>query len=261
MIIYGYNITLSDATFMLAVATSISVIFSAKVAWHTKRLADQNSKLVMKNDELIGQNERQHKERLRPLCFAMTPQDNFITDFNVILTNPVQITNLPASHPSINLRFYNKGLGPAINLRFHINDIKNFRITRDFMVAHTLPPNDKYDFKTLIPPVKITGVDGKLVFSMTPVQVVNEAYFIVCEYESMFTGDTFHSIVARGYLDHYLAGDGLNQWRFNRPTTPLVEFKAGLDPAKPIWPVPPNDVSYPGEFLNFPSTTEKEHTS
>ena len=177
------------------------------------------------------------------------------------MINPVFTNRLPTSHASINIRFYNKGLGPAINLRFHINNMKNQRITKDFMVTHILPPSEKYEFPSLIPPIIIHDANGKLIFEMPPGQVVHDAYFIVCEYESMFSGDAFHSIVAKGYRDPSLAGDGMNQWRLNRPITPPVEFKPGRDPAKPIWPVPPNDVSYPGEFLNLPSTAEKEHKS
>jgi hypothetical protein len=267
--------TLSHATFLLAIITAISAFFIAlssiftglaasatrQLAEHNKDLVMQNKSLVNKNDELIRQTERQHRERLRPLCFAMTSQDNDIRDFRDVMINPVFTNRLPTSHSLINIRFYNKGLGPATNLRFHINNIENQRITKDFMVAHVLPPNGKYDFPSEIPPITIHDANGKLIFEMSPAQVVHDAYFIVCEYESIFSGDTFHSIVAKGYLDPSLAGDGKNQWRLNRPITPPVEFEPGLDPSKPIWPIPPDDVSYPGEFLNFPSTTEKEHTS
>ncbi|MHB1631772.1 MAG: hypothetical protein ACYCR3_10975 [Acidithiobacillus sp.] len=60
MIIYGYDITLSDATVLLALATAVSVFFTAKAASHTKRLADHNK-------ELVEQSERHHMDDERPI--------------------------------------------------------------------------------------------------------------------------------------------------------------------------------------------------
>ena len=258
MIIYGYDITLSDATVLLALFTAISVIFTAIAAVHTRKLAQYNK-------EIITQSEIQHRERFRPLCFPMTNKREVIADFNEALSQTKTImspngvyNNFP--DPRVQLTFMNKGLGPAINLRFHINNITNQRITRDFLISHVLPPNEIFEFTSEIPLLSADDGDGNA-FTMSPHDIINNAYFFICEYESMFSGDAFHSIVAKGYRDPSLAGDGENQWRLNRPITPPVEFEPGLDPGKPIWPVPPNDVSYPGEFLNFPSTTEKEHTS
>ena len=260
MIIYGYDITLSDATVMLAVVTAVSAIFTAVAARHTKKLAQYNK-------DLITQGEKQHREALRPMCVPTTTTNYAIADFGEVL-GPYRVlvhssTNVPITNgsPTIYLHIVNKGVGPATNVRFHINNIQRQRITRDFLVAHVLPPGEVSKFLSEIPPLNIYDDSGKLVFGMPPGQVTTDAYFIVCEYESIFSGDVFHSIVAKGYLDTYLASDGKNQWRLNRPITPPVEFEPGLDPAKPIWPVPPNDVSYPGEFLNLPSTTKKEHTS
>ncbi|MHB8210361.1 MAG: hypothetical protein ACYDDP_03350 [Acidithiobacillus sp.] len=263
MIVFGYNITLSGATVLLAAVTAVLAIFTAVAAQHTKKLAQYTK-------SIITQSEKQHREALRPMCIPITATDNAIADFGevigpyrVLLRNTIK-TIETNGNPTLYLHFVNKGLGPAVNVRFHINNINNERITRDFLVAHILPPGETCKFLSEIPPLNINDVSGKLIFGMPPDQVVYDAYFIVCEYESMFSRDAldvFHSIVAKGYRDPSLAGDGKNQWRLNRPITPPVEFKPGLDPAKPIWPVPPNDVSYPGEFLNFPSTTEKEHTS
>lgn len=67
MIIGGYEITTSVATFLLAiataimaVATAISVIFSARMSRYTKKLA-------IRNKELIEQNERHHMDDERPV--------------------------------------------------------------------------------------------------------------------------------------------------------------------------------------------------
>jgi hypothetical protein len=249
MNICGYHITLSGATVLLATFTAVSAIFTAIAARHTKKLAQYNK-------DIITQSEKQHRESLRPLCFPMTQKNNVIY-FNKVITVGALRSNLgPGTSPRIKVRFCNKGLGPAINLRFHINNIHNQRITKDFMVAHALPPNGVYDFISEIPLLKMNGINGNLVFEMPPGQVVHDAYSIVCEYNSMFSGEVFHSIVAKGYRDPALAGDGENSWRLNRPLTPPVEFKPGLDPAKPIWPLPPEDANYPAEFLNFSSPPE-----
>ena len=257
MIICGYDITLADATVLLALFTAVSAFFTARAAVHTRKLAQYNK-------EIIIQSKIQHRERFRPLCFPMTTHREVISDFNQVL--PQTKLNVVSGRaynqvpdPSVRLAFMNKGLGPAINLRFHINNITNQRITRDFLISHVLPPNELFEFTSEIPLLSVSCGDGRT-FTMTPDDIINNAYFLVCEYESMFSGDAFHSIVAKGYRDPSLAGDGKNQIRLNRPIIPPVEFNPGLDPAKPIWPVPPSDISYPGEFLNFPPTLEKEHT-
>jgi hypothetical protein len=253
MTIYGYDVTLSDATVLLALFTAISAIFTALAAVHTRRLAQYNK-------EIITQSEIQHRERFRPLCFPMTNKREVIADFNEVLI-PSKTTMSPDGiyntfpDPRMQLIFLNKGLGPAINLRFHINDIRNQRITKDFLVSHVLPPDEIFEFTSKIPLLSADHGDGKT-FTMSPHDIISNAYFFVCEYESMFSGDVFHSIVAKGYQDPALADDGMNQWRLNRPITPPVEFEPGLDPAKPIWPVPPEGANYPAAFLNFPSQPE-----
>lgn len=267
MIICGYDITKSVATLIMAVATvllavaaAVSAIFTAIAAHHTKKLAQYNK-------DLIAQSEKQHREALRPMCVPTTANNNAIADFGEVIGPYRVLVPNKSDRPELNgaatifLHIVNKGVGPATNVRFHINNRQSQRITRDFLVAHVLPPGEVSKFLSEIPPLNIYDDSGKLVFGMPPGQVTTDAYFIVCEYESIFSGDALHSIVAKGYPDTYLASDGKNQWRLNRPITPPVEFEPGLDPAKPIWPVPPNDVSYPGEFLNLPSTTKKEHTS
>ena len=267
MIVYGYDITLSVATFLLAIFTAasalfiaVSAVFTAIAAFHTRNLAKYNK-------DLVSQNEKQHREALRPLCVPTTATgiaierfDKVIGPYNVLVRDGHKTTETNGK-PTLHLQFVNKGIGPAVNVRFHINNINHQRITKDFMVTHALPPGETCIFLSEIPSLNIRDDSGKLFLGMSSDQVVNDAYFIICEYESIFSGDTFHSTVAKGYLDPSLAGDGKNQWLLNRPTTPPVEFKPGLDPSKPIWPIPPDDVSYPAEFLNIPSTTEKEHKS
>ena len=249
--------------FISAFVTFCLVCVTAWMAYQTKRLANYNQEIVKqnralskKNDALIQQSERQHKERLRPLCFPIT-QDSNVIDFNKAITMGAPSSNHgPGIPPHIEFLVCNKGLGPAINLRFHINDIHNRRITKDFMVTHVLPPNEENKFVSHIPPLNMLDENGGLFFGMEPSQVVNDAYFIICEYGSMFSKETFHSIVAKGYRDPSLAGDGKNQWRLNRPLTPPVEFRLGLDPSKPIWPLPPEDANYSAEFLNLSSPPE-----
>lgn len=253
MIIFGYKITLSDATVLLAVTAAVSAIFTAIAAHHTKKLAQYNK-------DLITQSETQHQERFRPLCFPMTKNHDVIASFDEVLSQTKKFSppgggfqTIPDSR--VHLIFMNKGLGPAINLRFHINNMANQRITRDFLVSHALPPDEAYEFMSEIPCLSFDGINGKN-FTMSPQDVISNAYFLVCEYESIFSGDAFHSVVAKGYRDPSLAGDGNNQWRLNRPLTPPVEFRPGLDPSKPIWPVPSEDANYPAAFLNFPSTPD-----
>lgn len=257
---------LSIATFILVLVTACLVGVTAWMAYQTKKLADynreiveQNRALVEKNDALIQQNEKHHRERLRPVCFPMTGKGNVIAGFSEVMGRYNEIMagyrGTVITDPSafiLYLRFVNKGLGSAINLRFHINNMHNQMITKDFLITHALPPGEIYEFLSEIPALNI-GYDSETrATRMDSWQVVQDAYFIVCEYESMFSGETFHSIVAKGYRDPYLASDGKNGWRIHRPLTPPVEFKPGLDPAKPIWTVPPEDSEYPGAFLNFP---------
>ncbi|MCR1344073.1 hypothetical protein [Acidithiobacillus ferrooxidans] len=255
MIIFGYEITTSVATVLLAAATTISAIFTAFSAHHTKKLAQYNK-------ELIAQSEKQHREALRPMCVPTTANDNAIADFGEVI-GPYRLlvpnkNDLPDlnSTATIFLHVVNKGVGPATNVRFHINNIQMQRITKDFLVAHVLPPGGISVFLSQIPKTELYDSHGTLIFGMEPGQVINDAYFIVCEYESIFSGDAFHSLVAKGYRDPSLAGDGNNLWRLNRPLTPPVEFRPGLDPSKPIWPLPPEDADYPGAFLNFSSPPE-----
>ena len=259
MIIYGYDITLSDATVILAVVTAASAIFTAIAARHTKKLAQYNK-------DLITQGEKQHREASRPMCVPTNANNNAIADFSeVIGAYRLLVPNksdLPNSNctPTIFLHVVNKGVGPAINVRFHISNIQGQRITRDFLVTHVLPPGEVSEFLSEIPPLNIYDDSGKLVFGMPPDQVTADAYFIVCEYENIF-GESFHSVVKKGYSDPYFASDGKNELRLNRSLTPPVEFKPGLDPAKPLWPVPPDDHIYPGEFLNYSSSTDKGSAS
>ncbi|MCL5979363.1 MAG: hypothetical protein M1488_01510 [Gammaproteobacteria bacterium] len=248
MIIFSYNITLSDATVLLAAFTAASSIFTAIAACHTKKLARYTK-------ELIAQSEKQHREALRPMCVPTTTSDNAIANFGEVV-GPYRVlvhdglkTTETNGNPTLYLHFVNKGIGPAVNVRFHINNLQNQRITRDFLVAHVLPPGETCKFLSEIPYLNINSADGQAV-RMSPDQIAQDAYFLVCEYESMFSGYAFHSIVAKGYRDPSLAGDGKNQWRLNRPITPPVEFKPGLDPATPLWPVPSDDEQFPGEFLN-----------
>lgn len=259
MIIFGYNITESLATLILAIATvlmavaaAISAIFTAFAAHHTKKLAQYNK-------DLITQSEIQHRERFQPLCFPFTEGSNVI-DFRKAISMGAPSSNLgKGTPPRIKFLVCNKGLGPAINLRFHINNIQNQRITKDFLITHALPPNEEYPFVSHIPPLNIPDENGGLLFGMEPSQVVNDAYFIVCEYGSMFSKETFSSIVAKGYRDPSLAGDGNNHRRLNRPLTPSVEFSTVMDPSKPIWNqhLPPDEAIHPAEFLNFPSENEQ----
>ncbi|OCB04006.1 hypothetical protein BBC27_00180 [Acidithiobacillus ferrivorans] len=256
MIIYGYNITLSGATVLLAAFTAVSAIFTAIAARHTKKLAQYNK-------VMITQSEKQHREALRPLCVPTTTTgiaiarfDKVIGPYNVLVRDGLKTTETNGT-PTLHLHLVNKGLGPAVNVRLHINNINNQRITKDFMVAHALPPGETCRLLSEIPPLNMNDGSGKLVFGMPPGQIVNDAYFIICEYESMFSGDAYHSTVAKGYRDPSLAGDGKNQWRLNRPLIPPVEFRPGLDASKPIWPLPPEDANYPAEFLNLPSQPEQ----
>lgn len=239
MIIFGYDITLSGATVLLAIFTALSAVAATIAACHTKKLAQYTK-------NLITQGVKQHKEALRPMCVPTTTTDSTITNFSEVLDSE-----------TIKLHIVNKGIGPAINVRLHINNINNIRITEDFLVAHALPPGE---ISKSLSSLNLKGDRRKSkLFTMVPDQVIRDAYFIICEYESIFSGDSFHSIVAKGYTDNYYASDGKNQERNNRSFIPPVKFKSGLDQNAP--PVPQNDDSNPGACLNFLVNDEKDHTS
>lgn len=253
MIICGYNVTLSAATVLLAAVAAVSAIFTAIAAHQTKKLAQYNK-------VMIAQSEKQHRERLMPMCVPLTNSQLTISNFNEVLAPR---KNIPGMIPGVVISddaavvwiiITNKGLGPALNIRFHFNSIDNTRITKDFLVSHILPPGDSSNFLSKIPREEFKDAMGNHAMGIEPDDVVHRAYFLVCEYESIFSGEAFHSIVAKGYRDPSLACDGNNQRRLNRPLTPPVDFRPGLDPSKPIWPLPPEDTDYPGAFLNFPQS-------
>ena len=251
MIIYGHDITLSDATVLLALFTATAAVFTALAANYTKKLSQYNK-------NLIEQGEKQHRERLKPMCVPLTNSQLIISNFDEVLTTR---KNIPVSGAGISddaavvwVNIKNQGLGPALNVRFHINDIENRRMTKDFLASYLLPPGESSKVLLEIPCEEFRDAMGAHVMGIEPHDVINNAYHIVCEYESIFFGEQFYSIVSKGYLDPSLAGDGKNKLRLQRPRNPPVVFKDGLDPATPLWPVPPDDDQYPGEFLNRANT-------
>jgi hypothetical protein len=260
MIIFGYNITLSDATVGLAMVTAMAACFTAMAAWYTKKLSEYNRELIDKNDQLIQQNENHHKDRLRPICIPIAGNRKPIASFDMVIgihsdifkgVNTAQ--TMPSESYFISLFFANRGLGPSKNVRFHLNNMREQRITKDFFVTHILVPGEELYFSSEIPAVNFDSVPDRK-FSMDPAQIVNDAYFIVCEYESVFSGEQFHTRVAKGYRDPFLANDGKNNWRYNRSLTPPIEIYQGLDKAIPVWPIPSDNADYPGESLNNPQS-------
>jgi hypothetical protein len=234
---------------LLAYAT---VLLAGFTAW----MAEKTSDLAKTNKNLIEQGEKQHRERLMPMCVPLTSSQLTISSFNEVLAPK---KNIPGMIPGVVISddaavvwiiITNKGLGPALNIRFHFNGIDNTRITKDFLVSHILPPGDSSNFLSEIPREEFKDAMGVKAMGIEPHDVVQRAYFLVCEYESIFSGENFHSIVSKGYLDPSLANDGKNKSRLQRPRTPPVVFKDGLDPATPLWPVPSDDEQFPGEFLN-----------
>ena len=241
-------------TLALALATTVSVCFTAKMARKTSDLAEGNEKL-------IEQGDKQHRERLRPYCVALTNRNETIADFEAVVGKRKSI---PGMLPGVNMDenaeavwviIANQGLGPALNVRFHFNDIHLKRISKDFLVQHILPPGSLANFLSQIPREQFTDAKSSYVF-YEPSYIVDNIYFLVCEYQSIF-GEDFHSIVAKGYLDPALTNDGMNNWRLLRPRTPPVEFMEGRDPAHPIWHVPqPTEPPF-DSFLNLPSSPKE----
>lgn len=234
---------------LLAYAT---VLLAGFTAW----MAEKTSDLAKTNKNLIEQGEKQHRERLKPMCVPLTNSLATIATFDEVIgakktipgMRPGMIISDDTAVVWVNIK--NQGLGPALNVRFHFNDIDNRRITKDFLASHLLPPGESSNFLSEIPSEEFRDAMGAHVMGIEPHDVVHRAYFLVCEYESIFSGENFHSIVSKGYLDPSLANDGKNKSRLQRPRTPPVVFKDGLDPATPLWPVPSDDEQFPGEFLN-----------
>ena len=113
---------------LLAYAT---VALAAITAWMAKGTSD----LAKANRELIERGERQHRERLRPMCIPLTRKQETIANFEEIL-NPINricsasvgITGHAVeieAAAEIQVSLKNQGLGPALNVRFHFNDIEN----------------------------------------------------------------------------------------------------------------------------------------
>lgn len=234
---------------LLAYAT---IMLAGFTAWMAKKTSD----LAKTNKAFIEQGEKQHRERLKPMCVPLTNSLATIATFDEVIGPKKQI---PGMMPGLTIsddtaivwtNIKNKGLGPALNVRFHFNDLDNKRITKDFLISHLLQPGESFNFLSEIPREEFRDAVGAHVMGIEPHEVINRAYHLVCEYESIFSGEQFHSIVSKGYLDPSLASDGKNKSRLQRPRTPPVEFKTGLDPATPLWPVPSDDEPFPGEFLN-----------
>jgi len=232
---------------LLAYAT---VLLAGFTAW----MAEKTSDLAKTNKNLIEQGEKQHRERLKPMCVPLTRGEFTISNFKEVLNIrkniPVSGTGISDDAVVVWVNIKNLGLGPALNVRFHFNDRDNRRITKDFLASHLLPPGESSNVLSEIPREEFRDAMGAHVMGIEPHDVINNAYHIVCEYESIFSGEQFHSIVSKGYLDPSLASDGKNKLRLQRPRTPPVVFRDGLDPAMPLWPVPQDDGQFPGEFLN-----------
>ncbi|OCB03616.1 hypothetical protein BBC27_00485 [Acidithiobacillus ferrivorans] len=137
MIIFGYDITLSDATFFLALVTAVSVIFTAIVAWYTRKLADhnkelvdQNSKLVIKNDELMRQNERHHMDDARPIVIIEHDDNIERYDARSIVSSIKESgANLGNNYAtfSLNGQLRNIGVGIALDVTLMIRFEKSSR--------------------------------------------------------------------------------------------------------------------------------------
>ena len=151
------------STITLAIATTVSAGFTAWMARKTSDLAEANKKL-------IEQGDKQHHERLRPYCVALTNRNETIADFDVVVGKRKSI---PGMIPGIDIDenaeavwvvIANQGLGPALNVRFHFNDIHSKRISKDFLVQHVLPQGSSVHFLSQIPREQLTDANGCHVF-------------------------------------------------------------------------------------------------
>ncbi len=237
------------ATLCLALVTAASAGFTAWMAIKTSDLAEENKKL-------IAQEEKHHRERYRPYCVPLTNNIETIVDFNAVVGERSNFQGMrpgiviPEHAMAVWLIIKNQGLGPALNVRFHFDDIDGRRISKDFLVAHMLPPGEYSNFLSEIPRESFPAQEfSDQVFE--PNDVANHVYFIVCEYESIF-GENFYSNVAKGYRDPALTSDGKNRLRLARPRTPPVVFFEGTDPAPAIWHMPSPSKPTPSTFLKLP---------
>ena len=123
MIICGYDITLSDATVLLALVTAVSGIFTAKAAWYTKRLADHNKALV-------EQSERHHMDDARPIIIIDHDGNIERYDARFIVTtikdSSAKLFNNFATF-SVNGRLRNIGVGIALDITLMVRFEKSSR--------------------------------------------------------------------------------------------------------------------------------------
>lgn len=245
------------ATLGLALVTAISAGFTAWMAIKTSDLAEENKKLIV-------QGEKQHRERLKPYCVPFTNNSETIVDFTAVVG---ERSNFQGGRPGVMisenamavwLNIKNQGLGPALNVRFHFDDIHGNRLSKDFLVAHILHPGEFSNFLSEIPRESFPAPEGGDQ-TFEPYDIVNNIYFVVCEYESIF-GENYYSVVSKGYRDPALTNDGKNGWRLLRPRTPPVVFAEGIDPASAIWHVPNPSEPTPSTFLNLPPLVDKTPT-
>ena len=146
MIIYDYDITLSDATVLLALVTAISVFFTAKAASHTKRLADHNK-------ELVEQSERHHMDDERPIIVIASDLELELPENRAII-NVYYSPDLKSNHANftINASLKNIGKGTALNLtmviRFENNSTKEIEFDFSPLAAGASAPLGVMYFRT-----------------------------------------------------------------------------------------------------------------
>jgi len=243
------SLALAFMTFALACVT----------AW----MARETSKISKSNEEIIHQTDVHHHNQLMPICIPLTKTNNTVTDIREILIDPKNIPGLihgvtiDENSLAVWVGITNKGLGPAINVQFHFNDNNDRRITKDFLVTHVLRPGETVAFISEVPNEQYSGSESGQSYNVPASHVLTDAYALVCEYQSIFPDEWFHSIVTKGYRDNYLASDGKNASRLQRARTPPIVVRKGRDPATPIWPVPDSG-PFPGEQLNHSQSTDGE---
>lgn len=153
MIIFGYDITLSGATVLLALVTAVSVFFTAKAASHTKRLADHNK-------ELVEQSERHHMDDQRPIIVIDSHLNLELHENRAIIRTVVNeeetylSPKIRGNHAIfiINARMENIGRGTALNstmiIRFENNSTKEIEVDLSPLAAGVSLPLGAVDFRT-----------------------------------------------------------------------------------------------------------------
>lgn len=218
---------------------SFTDIATLLLAIATFAVAKKTSDLAKENKVLIDNGDKQHRERLRPYCIPLTNVDHPILQLSEVIGRKRTIPGFPPGYSqhlisdennAVWTVVRNSGLGPALNVKVYFTDNQGTRTTKDFLVAHILAPGDSSVLFSEIPQEFIKDDEGNPI-GLSPDDMVNRIYFLICEYQSVFSGEYFHSIIANGSLRQGQEGPTPEE---DQSRTPPVEFRGGKFNARPL---------------------------